>query len=301
MIPFVRDFDFSYGRPDQVSPLIRRVVAPNPGPFTFTGTGTYIVGRGEVAVVDPGPAESAAPAHLPALMQALAGERVTHILVTHSHLDHSPLARPLQERTGAPILGRAAVRPHTPLIPTEEGEETAFRPDRELADGERVSGPGWTLRALATPGHASNHLCFALAEENALLCGDHVMGWSTTVVSPPDGDMGDYLRSLDRVIESEFATLWPAHGPPVTQPAPFLQAYRAHRLDREAQITAALAGGPAPIAELVPKLYAGVDARLWPAAAQSVWAHLIHLRRTGQVLTDAEPELDAVYRLNGPA
>lgn len=297
MIPFVRDFDFDYGRPDQVSPLIRRVVAPNPGPFTFTGTGTYIVGRGEVAVIDPGPAEDLAPTHLPALLDALDDERVAHILVTHSHLDHSPLAAALQERTGAPVLGRAAARPHTPLTPTEEGGESAFRPDRELADGDLVAGQGWTLRTLATPGHASNHLCFALEEENALLSGDHVMGWSTTVVSPPDGDMGDYLHSLDRVIEASFTTLWPSHGPPVREPAPFLAAYRAHRLERERQVLGALRAGPARIADLIPRLYTGVDQRLWPAAAQSIWAHLIHLVRTGRVQAEGDPALDSVYRL----
>ncbi len=297
MIPFVRDFDFDYGGPDQVSPLIRRVVAPNPGPFTFTGTGTYIVGRGEVAVIDPGPPEDLAPTHLPALLEALAGERVSHILVTHSHLDHSPLAAALQERTGAPVLGRAAAEPHTELSSTEEGGVSAFRPDRELADGDLLAGPGWTLRTLATPGHASNHLCFALEEEKALLSGDHVMGWSTTVVSPPDGDMGDYLHSLDRVIDEGFATLWPAHGPPVREPAPFLAAYRAHRLDREEQILHALGAGPARIPDLVPRLYADVDQRLWPAAAQSIWAHLIHCARTGRVQADEGPALGSVYRL----
>lgn len=296
MIPFVRDFEFEYGRVDQVSRLLRRVAARNPGPFTFTGTGTYIVGRGEVAVVDPGPSASVDPGHLPALLNALEGERVTHILITHSHLDHSPLARPLQEHTGAPIFGRAAAAAHVPLAAVEEGDETAFRPDVELQDGDAVEGPGWTLRTLATPGHASNHLAFVLEQEHALLVGDHVMGWSTTVVSPPDGDMGDYLQSLDRVIAEGFAVLWPTHGPSVTTPAPFLAAYKAHRLEREQQIMAALRAGPARIGELTPRLYAAVDRRLWPAAAQSVWAHLIHLVRTQRAATEGEPRLDSVYR-----
>jgi glyoxylase-like metal-dependent hydrolase (beta-lactamase superfamily II) len=295
VIPFVRDDALAYGRPDQVSPLIRRVVAPNPGPFTFTGTATYIIGRGEVAVIDPGPAETAAPGHLAALLDALKGDRVAHILVTHSHLDHSPLAARLQEATGAPILGRAAAAAHLPFAPTEEVDQLAFIPDRELAGDERLAGPGWTLSTVPTPGHASNHLCFVLTEENALLCGDHVMGWSTTVVSPPDGDMGDYLASLDRVIAGDFATLWPAHGPPVTDPAPFLRAYREHRLEREAQILAGLRGGAARIRTLVETLYAGVDARLWPAAAQSVWAHLIHLHETGRVEAEGGPGLDSAY------
>lgn len=301
MIPFVRDFAFDYGRPDAASPLIRRVIARNPGPFTFTGTGTYIVGPhtpgAEVAVIDPGPAEAAAPGHLRAILGAVDGQRVTHILVTHSHLDHSPLSRPLQAETGAPILGRSAGAPHRSLAAPDEGDEPAFRPDIELADGQAIAGPGWTLEVLATPGHASNHLAFALREENALFSGDHVMGWSTTVISPPDGDMGDYLASLDRVIAGGFTALWPAHGPPVTDPVQFLDAYRAHRLEREAQVLAALAEGPARIADLVPKLYAGVDPRLWPAAAQSVWAHLIHLVRTARAQADGEPTLNAAYRL----
>ena len=292
MIPYVRAFDFAYGRADGVSPLIRRVVAENPGPFTFTGTGTYIVGRGEVAVIDPGPAD---PAHLRALEAALAGERVSCIVLTHSHRDHSPLARPLQSAVGGVVYGRAAAQ-DAPLT-GEEGEDERFTPDVELADGQALSGPGWTLETIATPGHASNHLAFALAEENALFSGDHVMGWSTTVVSPPDGDMGDYLRSLDRVIAGGFATLWPTHGPPVTEVAPFLEAYRAHRLEREAQIVAALAGGRSRIAEMVPELYAAVDQRLWPAAARSVWAHLIHLVRTGRATADGEPGLEGSYRL----
>lgn len=293
MIPFVRAFSFAYGRPDVVSPLIRRVIADNPGPLTFTGTGTYIVGRGEVAVIDPGPDN---PAHLRALLNALAGERVTHILVTHSHLDHSPLAAALQAETGAPILGRSASASNRPLAAEES--HAAFTPDRELVDGETTAGPGWTLEVLATPGHASNHLAFVLVEENALFSGDHVMGWSTTVVSPPDGDMTDYLQSLDRVIERRFDTLWPAHGPPITEPGPFLHAYREHRLDRERQILAALEPGPARVDALVPRLYAAVDPHLWPAASRSVWAHLIHLVRTGRARTDADPLLDSVYRLS---
>ncbi len=292
MIPFVREFDFAYGRPDRVSPLIRRVVAPNPGPFTFTGTGTYIVGGGEVAVIDPGPED---PLHLSALQAALAGERVTHIVLTHSHRDHSPLARPLQAAAGGTVFGRAA--PETAPSSGEEAEDARFAPDVELADGQILSGPGWTLETVATPGHASNHLAFALPEENALFSGDHVMGWSTTVVSPPDGDMGDYLRSLDRVMVGGFDVLWPTHGPPVKQTGPFLEAYRAHRLEREAQVLAALAAGRSRISEIVPELYAAVDRALWPAAARSVWAHLIHLVRTGRARADGEPTLEAAYRL----
>lgn len=294
MIPFVRDITFEYGRPDQVSPLIRRVVADNPGPFTYKGTGVYIVGRGEVAVIDPGP--DLAP-HLEALLQALEGETVTAILTTHTHSDHSPLARPLAERTGATIYGRAAPGAGEGAVKLDEAHDDLFRPDVAIADGQRVTGPGWTLEAIATPGHASNHVCYALLEENALFSGDHVMGWSTTVISPPDGDMAAYYDSLDKVTRRGFSTLWPTHGPPVTEPEPFLAAYKAHRLDRERQILEQLAAGHGRIREMVPVMYAAVDPRLHPAAAHSVLAHMIHLTRQGVVAADGEPGPDSVYRL----
>lgn len=297
MIPFVREFDFAYGRRDQVSPLIQRVIANNPGPFTFTGTGTYIVGRDEadagVAVIDPGPPDEA---HLQALMTAVEGRRVTHVLVTHTHRDHAPLARPFAERVGAPILSmQPPVRQTHASGALDEEEDEAFVPDAVLTGGERISGDGWTLSALATPGHASNHMAFALEDENALFCGDHAMGWSTTVVAPPDGDMADYMASLDRVIEAGFDTLWPTHGAPVMHPEPFLVAYRAHRLEREAQVVARLAAGDRTIAEMVPALYAAVDQRLWPAASLSVWAHLIKLVREGRAISEGEPTLAATY------
>lgn len=295
-IPYVRWSDVAYGVAEQVSPLIRRVTARNPGPFTYTGTGAYIVGRGEVAVIDPGPRLDA---HLDALLRAVQGERVTHILVTHTHLDHSPLAHPLAERTGAKIW---AAEPPTPSdaaeIATEEGLDEVFRPDMILKGGERIEGRGWTFEALATPGHASNHMAFALLEENALFSGDHVMGWSTTVVSPPDGDMGDYYASLEKVRSRGFATLWPTHGPPVTEPEPFLAAYREHRMDRERQILDRLAAGDHTIAEMVPTVYAAVDQRLWPAASHSMLAHLIDLTRRGVIVTEAgPPEIGSRYLL----
>jgi glyoxylase-like metal-dependent hydrolase (beta-lactamase superfamily II) len=290
MIPFVRDMRFDYGVMDQVSPLIRRVVANNPGPFTYLGTGTYIVGRGEVAVIDPGPLMDE---HLEALLKAMEGEQVIAILTTHTHIDHSPLARPLQAKSSAPIYGRADPKVASGF---EEAGEAQFTPDIEIAEGAKVSGPGWTLEAIATPGHASNHICYALAEENALFCGDHVMGWSTTVVSPPDGDMSDYYRSLDKIEARGFSTLWPTHGPPVTEVAPFLAAYRAHRLDRERQILDQLAAGHATIKAMVPAMYAAVDPRLHPAASHSVLAHLIHLTRIGRVTCEGEPGIDSVYR-----
>ena len=291
MIPFVKDMTFRYGHVDQVSPLIRRVVANNPGPFTFLGTGTYIIGSGEVAVIDPGPDD---PKHLEAILAAIPGETVSAILITHTHIDHSPLARPLAARTGAVIFGRADPKAGS----AEEDSEAEFKPDVEVTDGQVITGGDWTMTAIATPGHASNHVCYLLGEENALFSGDHIMGWSTTVVSPPDGDMSAYYASLDKVEALNASTLWPTHGPPVTEVQPFIAAYRAHRLERERQILAELAKGPRTIAEIVPVLYAAVDPRLHPAAARSVFAHLAHLTRQGSVRTDGPPGPLSVYSVS---
>lgn len=297
MIPFVRDLEFVYGACDQVSPLIRRVVANNPGPFTFKGTGTYIVGRGQVAVIDPGPD---LPDHLAAILAAVEGERVTAIAITHHHADHSPLAGPLKAATGAPIYG-CAVAGHeeedTGEVKMEAGHDHAFRPDVSLCAGGEIKGPGWTMQAIPTPGHTSNHLCYALKEENALFSGDHIMGWSTTVITPPDGDMTDYLESLATIQALNFTTLWPTHGPPIRQVTPFIDAYIAHRQERIDQILLALSQGPTTIRDLVPRLYADVDARLHPAAARSMLAAILHLERRGDIETSGPPGPDAVYRL----
>lgn len=298
MIPFVRLTQPAWGRCETVSPLIRRVIAENPGPFTYTGTGTYIVGRPEpgatVAVIDPGPLDDR---HLEALRAAVAGQTVSHVLVTHTHRDHAPLARPFAGATGAEIVAAAPPRrPTHASAGMDEDDDEDFHPDRVLADGEIIAGDGWTLETLATPGHASNHLCFALLEENALFSGDHVMGWSTTIVAPPDGDMTAYMASLERVMARNFTTLWPTHGSPVTEPGPFLEAYRAHRLERERQILAALTPEGVRISDIVPALYAAVDPRLWPAASLSVLAHLIALVRQGRAAADGEPTLQAIYR-----
>ena len=299
MIPFVRAFDFAYGSRDQVSPLIQRVIADNPGPFTFTGTGTYIVGRSEpgaeVAVIDPGPMDEA---HLAALMAGVAGRRVSHVLVTHTHRDHAPLARPFAAATEATIL--AALPPARETHASgalDEDDDADFAPDVVLAGGEMIEGDGWTIEALFTPGHASNHMAFALLEENALFCGDHVMGWSTTVVAPPDGNMRQYMASLDAVIARDFDVLWPTHGAPVTQVRPFLEAYRAHRMEREAQVVQRLAAGDRTVAEMAPTLYATVDQRLWPAASLSVLAHLIKLVEDGVAISDGAPALTTRFKL----
>ncbi len=301
MIPFVREIEIEYGRCDVVSPMIRRVTAANPGPFTFKGTGTYIVGRGEVAILDPGPELDD---HLAAILAAVAGERVSHILITHHHADHSPLARALSAATGAPVLGCAVAAAEPGAAPARDDEvkteagSDVFVPDISLCGGGVVEGAGWTLEAIPTPGHTSNHLCYALQEENALFSGDHIMGWSTTVITPPDGDMGDYFRSLDLIRARGFSTLWPTHGPPITQVTPFIDAYIAHRRERERQVLAALAGGPARIADMVPGLYAQVDRGLWPAAARSVHAHLIELVRRGEARSEGPAALDAIYALS---
>jgi glyoxylase-like metal-dependent hydrolase (beta-lactamase superfamily II) len=296
VIPFVREIDIEYGRCDVVSPLIRRVTANNPGPFTFRGTGTYIVGRGAVAVIDPGPDMAE---HLDAILAAVEGETVTHILVTHHHSDHSPLSRALAARTGAKVWG-CAVRdlPAPGEVRLEAGYDR-FEPDIPVCGGALIEGEGWTLEAIPTPGHTSNHICYALVEENALFSGDHIMGWSTTVITPPDGDMGDYLRSLELIRERDFSVLWPTHGPPVTEVRPFLDGYLEHRKDRERQIIERLASGDTRIKAMVPVLYSAVDQRLWPAAAHSVMAHMLELVRTGRVTTEGEPTLDSEYRLAG--
>ena len=302
-IPFVTLDDPRYGEVVQVAPQLRRVVAKNPSKFTYHGTGTYIVGTGDVAVIDPGPTNDS---HREALMAALAGERVRAILVTHCHSDHSPLAAWLREYTGAPTI---AFGPHaintewieddTPDEPdaddkavaeavgeatVEEALDLAFDPDVRVADGEvAASGDGWTLRAVHTPGHTSNHLCFQLDEQQALFSGDHIMGWSTTVITPPDGNMRDYFASLQRVKALAPATLWPTHGAPVSDVSRFIDEFVQHRLDREAGVLAAVRGGTTMIPDMVRQLYVGVNEKLYKAAGRSVLAHLIKLVDDGLV------------------
>jgi len=289
---FDRSFTAPYGEAVRLSLSIQRLLANNPGPFTFTGTGVYIVGAHDVAVIDPGPNS---PAHVDALKRALMGLRVTHILVTHTHADHSPAAKPLQEWCGAATY---AFGPH-PAAPddgarVEEGADRYFVPDVRLRDGDVIETGGLTFDCLHTPGHISNHMCYALREEKALFTGDHVMGWSTTVVAPPDGDMTDYIAGLKRLMARSDRILYPTHGGPVKNPRPFLEAYLAHRFEREAQILRCLRDGPRKIPAIVETLYAGVDKRLHPAAARTVEAHLIKLEKDGRVLSDRAA---ASYRL----
>jgi glyoxylase-like metal-dependent hydrolase (beta-lactamase superfamily II) len=284
-IPFVREFDAQYESEVRVSPLISRVVADNPGPFTFKGTGVYIVGGSDVAVIDPGPDDAS---HVDALKRALEGRRVTHILVTHTHADHSPAARPLKEWSGAKTY---AFGPHgsgklEDGVRVEEGGDMQFVPDVRVKDGEIIKGNGFTFECVFTPGHTSNHMCYALKEENALFTGDHIMGWSTTVVTPPDGDMAQYMASVKKLMARDDATLYPTHGAPVTDPKPFLAAYLEHRLDRERQIVACIEDGLSTIPEMVARMYADVDKRLHPAASRSVLAHLIQLEGENRVVND---------------
>ena len=270
------------GEIEQLEPLVRRVLAPNGSPFTYTGTQTYLVGGPEgVAVIDPGPAEAA---HLGARSRAIDGAPVVAIMCTHTHRDHSPAAAPLAGRTGAPVIGCAPLVLESDEPRADAPFDKAYTPDRVLADGERLIGPGWTLTALATPGHTSNHLCYALEESGALFTGDHVMGWSTTVVAPPDGDMADYMASLDKLYARDDQVFYPAHGPAVHNPRQLVRGMIGHRRQRERQILKLLGQQPQAIAELVPQMYKGVDERLWPAAGQSVKAHLLDLERRGAVV-----------------
>lgn len=295
VIPFRREMRFEYGVAEPVTPLIRRIVAHNPGPFTYIGTGTYIVGHGRVAVIDPGPALAS---HVEALLAALAGETVSHILVTHTHLDHSPAAAAIKAATGAPTYGFG---PHGggeaggPVV--EEGGDRDFVPDIVLREGDTAEGPGWRLEAVETPGHTSNHLCFALPEERVLFSGDHVMGWSTSVVAPPDGDMRAYLASLEKLLARDDAAFWPTHGPAIEEPKRHVAAFIAHRRARSEAILRRLAAGDETIPALVAAIYRGLDPRLVPAAGRSVLAHLVMLVEDGMVESDGLPGPQARFRL----
>ena len=269
------------GMVERPEPLVRRVLAPNPSPYTYTGTQTYIVGaRRDVAVIDPGPDE---PDHVAAILAAIDGAELTAIMCTHTHRDHSPAAAPLAKATGAPIVGCAALVLEVDGPRSDESFDREYAPDRVLTDGEQVAGDGWTLTAVHTPGHTSNHLCFALEESGALFTGDHVMGWSTSVVVPPDGDMGDYMRSLDRLQARDDRVYYAAHGAPIDKPRQLVRGMIGHRRQRERQILRLLDEHPRSIEHLVPVMYKGLDPRLTGAAQMSVKAHLIDLERRAAV------------------
>ncbi|WP_029872752.1 MBL fold metallo-hydrolase [Rhizobium leguminosarum] len=291
-------FEPAYGQAVPVVAGVERVTVNNPGLFTFFGTNSYIVGSSSVAVIDPGPEDEA---HFQALMAALSGRAVTHIVVSHTHRDHSPLARRLQAATGAVTVGQG---PHRPARPLREGEvnpfaessDISFVPDIAIGDGETISGDGWSLTAVLTPGHTANHAAYALEGRDILFSGDHVMAWSTSIVAPPDGSMADYMESLERLIEREDRLLLPGHGGPLTEPAGFLRALKAHRLKREQAVLARVQAGDQRIAEMVKAIYRDTDPKLHGAAALSVLAHIEDLLERGEIAADGPPSLAAVYR-----
>jgi len=268
-----------------LEPLVARLLAPNPSPFTYTGTQVYLVGTTDLAILDPGPDD---PAHLDAIVAAVAGRPVSAIVITHTHRDHSPASRPLAAITGAPIVGCAPLA-HADTGPRlEAGFDIEYVPDRVLAEGDTVAGQGWTLTAIHTPGHTSNHLCFALAETGALFSGDHVMGWSTSVVAPPDGDMADYMASLDKVMRRDDRIYYPAHGDPIDNPRRLVRGMMGHRKQREGQILRLLRENAREVPAMVERMYVGLDPKLRPAAGRSVLAHLIDLRARGLVTEHGE-------------
>ncbi len=267
-----------------LEPLVTRILAANPSPFTYTGTETYLVGTSNVAVIDPGPD---LPEHVDALLRAIDGRRVVGILCTHTHRDHSPASRAIKAATGAPIIGCAALALDDDGPRADAAFDRDYLPDRVLQDGDQLSGDGWTLTAVATPGHTSNHLCFALEESGALFTGDHIMGWSTSVIAPPDGHMGDYMASLDKLLGRKDRIYYPAHGDAVEKPQRLVRGMMGHRKQREGQILRLLGKQASEIPEMVEKMYVGLDPRLTGAAGRSVLAHLIDLRQRG-IVTGAE-------------
>jgi glyoxylase-like metal-dependent hydrolase (beta-lactamase superfamily II) len=300
-IPFDKNLELVPGRVEAVIPGVRRLLCNNPSPFTFKGTVSYIIGRGRVAIVDPGPDD---PVHAAALLDAVRGETVTHIFVTHTHRDHSPGVPAIKRATGALVLAEG---PHRAARPLHVGEaprldaanDTDFAPDRALADGELVSGSGWTIEAVTTPGHTANHMAFAFKEAHVLFSGDHVMAWSTPVVAPPDGSMSDYMASLQKLSRRSEPVYFPGHGPAVRNAPRFVAAYILHRKAREASILNRLAKGESDIPALVKAIYANLDPRLVKAAGLSVLAHLEDLVARGAVATDGEASIMGRYRLVG--
>ena len=298
-IPYDKSFDLVPGRATQVAPGVRAMVANNPGPFTFKGTVSYVIGRGKVAILDPGPDDDA---HIAALLDAVRGETVTDIFVTHTHRDHSPAVPKIKAATGAKVYAEG---PHRPARALHIGEaarldasaDMNFRPDVALADGKVVSGAGWTIEALTTPGHTANHMAYALKEADLIFSGDHVMAWSTPIVAPPDGAMSDYMASLQKLARRSEPIYLPGHGGPVRDAPRFVQSYIRHRQAREASILRRLGKGNADIPTLVRAIYIGIDPRLVGAASLSVLAHLEDLVARGLVATDGAPSIGGTYRL----
>ena len=291
---FSREYSFRYATVETLTPMIRRVVARNPSPFTFYGTGTFIIGHGQVAIIDPGPEMTE---HIDALLDALRGETVTHLLVTHTHLDHSPACRAVEAATGARSFGhgRHGSGQYQRGETVEEGADWEFTPDVVVRHGDIIDGKGWTFDCVYTPGHTSNHICFHLREEDALFTGDHVMGWSSTIVSPPDGDMGMYIDSLHRLRDRDDASYWPTHGPQVTDTRRLINGLIDHRLRRREQVLRAVRDGTRRIQELVPKIYIELPTTMHRAAARSVYSTLILLVHEEQIEVIGEPGIDAEF------
>ncbi|MBL8573640.1 MAG: MBL fold metallo-hydrolase [Hyphomicrobiaceae bacterium] len=295
---FEIEFEPRHGEAVQVSPLVRRITAGNPGPFTFHGTNTYLVGDRRLAVIDPGPD---LPGHLEAVLAAIGKAEVAAIIVSHTHRDHSSLAAALAAHTGAPILGEGPHRPARALAigeinPLDASADHGFVPDRVLGDGDTIAGDDFTLTAITTPGHCANHLVFALAEERTIFSADHVMGWSTSIVAPPDGAMADYMASLDKMIQRSEATYFPGHGGPIQNGPDFSRALKLHRLHRERAILDRVGAGDATIVAMVERIYASTPKALHGAAALSVLAHLEDLVARGAVLTDGAVAINGRYR-----
>lgn len=298
-LDFDTRFEPHYGEAVEIFPGVRRLTVNNPGPFTFHGTNSYVVGERSLAVIDPGPEDSA---HLAAILRAIDGRPVSHIFVSHTHRDHSPLATLLQKETGAVICAEGPHRPARPLRigeinPLDASADTDFAPDLMLADNQIVEGDGWALRTILTPGHTANHAVFALEGTGVLFSADHVMAWATSIVAPPDGAMADYMASLDRLIEREDRVLLPGHGGPVTKPREFLRGLKAHRGMRERAIVERLARGDRTIPEMVRVIYRETDPRLHGAAGLSVLAHLEDLVARGVAVTGGDPSIDGHYTL----
>lgn len=293
-----RQFEPSYGVAIPLAPGVARLTAPNPGPYTFHGTNTYLVGGKSLAIIDPGPDDDA---HFDALMKAIGGRAVSHILLTHTHVDHSPLGPRLKQATGAETVAEG---PHRWVRTLGEGEanplrESAdcnFRPDRTVGNLDAVVGDGWTLRAVLTPGHCVNHACYALDGPGVLFSGDHVMGWSSTIVAPPDGAMADYMNSLQKLQERTDRIYFPGHGNPIRDPQRFVADLKSHREKREGEILSLVRQGTHRIADLVRTIYGAVDPDLGDAAALSTLAHLELLIEKGLVVADGPASLVSEYR-----
>lgn len=300
-LKFDTDFDPAYGQGVIVAPDVLRVTAKNPGPFTFHGTNSYIVGRETLAVIDPGPDDEA---HLRTLLEVIADRPVSHIFVSHTHRDHSALAARLKQHNGAIVLAEGPHRPARPLRigeinPLDASADTAFSPDIALADDMVVDGDGWAIRTVLTPGHAANHAAFALEGSGILFSADHVMAWATSIVAPPDGAMADYMASLDRLIERDDRLLLPGHGGPVTAPRSFMRELKSHRQMREQAILERIRSGDRTIKEVVAAIYRDTDPRLHGAAGLSVLAHLEDLVARGLITTDGDPAIDGIFRPPG--